>query len=403
MRTIFNIKGALAALGFAALFLTGCDNRRLGIIEGQISGAKDQLLVLEHLTDGAPRLVDTLRLDSIGQFKFRPEVENGPDFFCLRLGNQSISLVIDTLLNPVEVSAEAANMFSSYKVKDALNQELQEAVQLGNRLRGQIANVNLAFNQGQLDRETSRDSILSLVHAYKKQVLDSYIYSNPASPASYYLLFETIQGLSIFDAKAAEDYRSFGAVATNWMVHYPASPRNKVLSKMTLEAQALRRNEAARAQRTDSLINQTPIEVRNFPELNLANADDRLVSLTETVDGSAPVLLDFTAYFMGYSPAHNMALAALYEKNPGLKIYQVCLDYDEHFWKTSADNVPWITVRDQSVLFDQQGLIQYSNAALLFNVSKLPTTFIINKAGELTTRVEADDEKLAEELKKSNK
>ena len=61
-----------------------------------------------------------------------------------------------------------------------------------------------------------------------------------------------------------------------------------------------------------------------------------------------------------------MALNRLYDKfaAKGLQIYQVCLDYDEHFWKTSADNLPWITVRDQNVAYDTQGNIQYSAAAL---------------------------------------
>lgn len=404
MRTIINVKDAFAALSLFAVLLTGCDNRRTATIEGNITGGDGQLLVLEHLTDGAPRMVDTLRLTADGSFRFRPEVEAGPDFFSLRLGNQSISLVIDTLLNPVKISANANSLISSYEVGDSLNRELRDAVSLGNRLRGQIVAVNQTFNGGGMERQQARDSILTLVEQYKQNVLYKYIYSNPASPASYYLLFETVNGLVIFDANSPQDLRAFGAVATSWRFNYPASPRNKVLEKMTIEGQQRRRADVARAQRADSLANTIQIETRNFPELNLPNADDRATSLSALADGSGPVLLDFTAYYMSFSPAHNIALAEILKKyeSKGLKIYQVCLDYDEHFWKTSSDNVPWTTVRDLSTGYDTQGNIQYSAAAMSYNVKSLPTTFIIGADGTLQARIEGDDAKLEAELKKIN-
>ena len=275
---------------------------------------------------------------------------------------------------------------------------------MGNRLRGQIVAVNQTFNGGGMERQQARDSILTLVEQYKQNVLYKYIYSNPASPASYYLLFETVNGLVIFDANSPQDLRAFGAVATSWRFNYPASPRNKVLEKMTIEGQQRRRADVARAQRADSLANTIQIETRNFPELNLPNADDRATSLSALADGSGPVLLDFTAYYMSFSPAHNIALAEILKKyeSKGLKIYQVCLDYDEHFWKTSSDNVPWTTVRDLSTGYDTQGNIQYSAAAMSYNVKSLPTTFIIGADGTLQARIEGDDAKLEAELKKIN-
>lgn len=402
--SLFNIRGAKALLWMTicTVGMVACDDRRLGNIEGTITDAEGQLLFLEHLTDGAPRLVDTLRLDAAGKFKFQPEVEEGPDFFSLRLGNQSVSVVIDTLLTPVRLSA-SANRLNGYTVdeEDLWNQELHAAVSLGNRLRGQMLEVNRAVNENGLDRQTGRDSLLALVRTYKAQVLEEYIFQNPASPASYYLLFETVSGLPVFDANNGEDVRAFGAVATSWKFNYPKSPRNKVLEKVTLEGQANRRKAAARAQRADSLLASTPIETRTFPELNLPNADDRLTSLSALADGTGIVLIDFTAYYMDFSPAHNMALGALYEKNPGkVKIYQVCMDYDDNFWKVSADNLPWTTVRDTRCQYDQYGNVAYSPAAVQYNVSTLPTTFVIDRDGELVTRIENQDAQLENLVKK---
>ena len=396
VRTLF-----LTAIGVA--LATGCSDTRTARIEGNVTGADGQLLVLEHLSDGAPRMVDTLRLDAEGRFEFAPEVEDGPDFFSLRVGNKSISLVVDTLLTPVRIVADAAQM-GAYEVDDEANRELHEAVSLGNQLRGKVLALSDASVDGKMSRDAARDSVLALVRAYKAQVLDRYIYRNPASPTSYYLLFETVQGLVIFDANNRDDLKAFGAVATGWQYNYPSSPRNKVLEKVTLEGRARQREQMERAQRTDSILSSKQIETRAYPELLLNDVDDRAVSLSAMEDGQSVILVDFTAYYMDFSPAHNMALGSLYEKYEGkLKVYQVCMDYDENFWKVSADNLPWTTVRDQSCTYDQYGTVTYSAAALSYNVSSLPTTFVITRAGELQYRVENDDKQLADIVAKAVK
>lgn len=44
-----------------------------------------------------------------------------------------------------------------------------------------------------------------------------------------------------------------------------------------------------------------------------------------------------------------MMLRELYNKYhaAGFEIYQVSVDPDEHFWKTSTAALPWINVRDE--------------------------------------------------------
>jgi hypothetical protein len=70
----------------------------------------------------------------------------------------------------------------------------------------------------------------------------------------------------------------------------------------------------------------------------------------------------------------------LYKKyaDEGFEIYQVSLDNNEHFWKTAADNIPWVCVRDNEA--------PYSQAANLYGVRELPTYFLINRANELVKR-----------------
>jgi hypothetical protein len=159
---------------------------------------------------------------------------------------------------------------------------------------------------------------------------------------------------------------------------------------MTLEGRAARQQAARAAAAQDSLLD-SKIEQRNYFDLELPDNRDRMVSLSSLVDAGQVVLLDFTAHSLPASVGHNMKLAEAYNKYhaEGLAIYQVCLDTDENFWKTSADNVAWTVVRDRDVRFDSNGSV-YSYPASLYNVTELPTTYIFNRRGEIVGRIASD-------------
>lgn len=381
--------------------LCSCQKNHSGVIDGVISNANGEKLILEHLSGGAPVMVDTLVLGENGKFSFKPELEEGPDFFSLRIGNQSIPLAFDTLSTPIHVTADFKKFGSDYSVGDnELNKRLKEAAQEGNNLRRAVLEANNSFNNRQISNQVYYDSIVALVDTYKKSVLQKYIYADPSDPVAYYVLFESVRGLSIFDPYDAQDNRAFGAVATGWMFRYPNSPRIAALEKVTTEGQAIRKRDKMQAERADSLSNVPVVVATNF-EIVLGDIHDKPVALSSMAGNGNVLLLDFTAYYLQISPAHNALLAKMYEKykDRGLKIYQVCLDPDENFWKVSANNVPWTAVRDKDVLWDQNGNISYSRAAATYNVQKLPMIYLLDKEGSVAARVETESKLEGEILK----
>jgi len=101
------------------------------------------------------------------------------------------------------------------------------------------------------------------------------------------------------------------------------------------------------------------------------------------------VIVDFTAYQTEFSPAHNIQINEVYSKYKGaIEVYQVSFDTDIHAWKNAATNLPWICVRDD----------KYINSPLLsrYNVQGFPTTYIMNKNGEIVKRMTASDNLAAE-------
>lgn len=364
-------------------------------IKGTISDAKGEKLTLMHLSGTNPVMVDTLTLKEDGKFSFTPAVEQGgPDFFCLVLNGQTIPVISDTLQTPISIIANKEKFGSNYIVEDSLNSLLKQAVNVGGNLRRQLYNLTADRQNGKVSNIEFGQTVDKLVGEYKQQVLSDYIFKDPASPVSYYLLFETVSGMTIFDPIDAKDNRAFGAVANLWHHVYPNSQRTAFLEQQAIQGQAILRQARANQQAADSLM-QNVVNEANFVDLTLVDKQDKLVSLSDINGKGDVVLVDFTAFYYDMSVAHNMALSKVYDryKDRGLKIYQVCLDFDENFWKVSANNLPWTVVRDRDILLDQNGLVQYSGAAALYNVTAIPTVFVMGRDGGVIDRVE-DDTKL---------
>lgn len=364
-------------------------------IKGTISDAKGEKLTLMHLSGTNPVMVDTLTLGEDGKFSFKPAVEEGgPDFFCLVLNGQTIPVISDTLQTPISIIANKDKFGTNYIVEDSLNSLLKQAVNVGGTLRRQLYNLTADRQSGKVSKLEFGQTVQQLVSDYKQQVLNDYIFKDPASPVSYYLLFETVSGMTIFDPIDAKDNRAFGAVANLWHMVYPNSQRTAFLEQQAIQGQVILRQARDNQQAADSLM-QNVVKEANFVDLTLIDKQDKLVSLSDINGKGDVVLVDFTAFYYDMSVAHNMVLSKVYDryKDRGLKIYQVCLDFDVNFWKVSANNLPWTVVRDRDILLDQNGMLQYSAAAALYNVTAIPTVFVMGRDGGVIERVE-DDAKL---------
>ena len=129
------------------------------------------------------------------------------------------------------------------------------------------------------------------------------------------------------------------------------------------------------------------LKMRALPEVrieDLLGREEIRINMEE-IAGSLKgkvVLLDFSVFQSPAGAPHNLMLRELYNEyaKQGLEIYQVSLDADEHYWKTAADNLPWVCVRDGNGVY-------YTNVAV-YNVRQVPSIFLINRNNELKLRGE---------------
>lgn len=378
--------------GFLLVLLTGmafysCKKGDTFKVTGVIGAAEGDTLYLEHRGLAGVEVLDSAVLKNNGSFSFKHPAIGNPEFYQLRLGNRVAVFAVDST-ETLHISADAGDWYNTFAVEDSpTNDQMKEVDGLTRLAAREISNMEAEHKKGTMDDMTYIAQLDTTLQEYKTAV-SRLILGNPSGATAYYAVFQKINDYLIFDPYSRQDYAMFGAVATSWNQYYPGTERTKHLYDFTLNALQTRRKQAEQAELFDNI----PVEeVFGLPDITLSTVDGTKVSLS-SLKGKV-VLLDFVVYNAEFSPKHNIDLNNLYAKyrSRGFEIYQVSFDSDLHFWKTSAANLPWVTVRDpQSV-----------NASLLatYNVREIPTAFLIDRQGDVVARIENYDQ-LSVELNK---
>lgn len=384
MKKFFGI--ALAVVLTGGLFFS-CRQGETFTVKGKIEAAQGDTLYLEHRDLAGVVTLDSAVLKEDGAFKFRATAPANPEFYQLRVGADMAVFAVDST-ETLTVLADASDFLNSFVVENSpSNDQLKEVDRLTGSAAANLDALEAQLRQGQIDEVAYFAQLDSTLKEYKTEV-SKLILSNLSGAPAYYAVFQKIDDYLIFDPYDRHDYAMFGAVATSWSRFYEGTPRASHLYEFTMNALKTRRLQ----EQQEKFFENIPVsEGTGLPDVVLPQVDGAKLALS-SLKGKV-VLLDFVAYSADFSPKHNIDLNTLYAKlrSNGLEIYQVSLDADEHFWKTSAVNLPWYTVRDQRSV----------NSPLLstYNVRQLPTGFLLDREGEVVARIE-DYARLADELAK---
>ena len=113
------------------------------------------------------------------------------------------------------------------------------------------------------------------------------------------------------------------------------------------------------------------------PEISLPNTKDSMVSLS-SFKGKV-VLLDFWASWCGPCRASIPSVVKLYDKykEKGFEVFGVSIDSKKSAWLKAIkhDNINYVQV------IDKDGW--NAKTAELYGVNEIPTTFLLNKKGEI--------------------
>ena len=341
--------------------IASCKHSNEFVVSGTVNGAGDSTrFVIESAENGTWFIVDSVKPNSKGEFKISAEAPQFPGIYRLRYNSQSIYFPIDSLEH-INITTGIEGFDTDFEVSGS-----DHAVQVMN-----------------IDKEALkyRNADSEQIAAWKRTLSDRII-SDPGGIVSYYIINKYIDGKPLFDPADDSDVRVIGAVANLFRQYHPKDPRTNYLVNMVLAAQRERR--IARGSRDT-------VEVTSASLFNIDLQDYNGVkhNLQSIADNGKVVILNFTVYAADFSPALNKILNDVYSAHKSqLEIYQVSLDRDDVTYRTAARNLPWITVYDPT-----------GEQSAPYNLQGVPTTFIINRNGDVAERV-ADESELPNIIKR---
>lgn len=365
-----------AVLGVAVLSLGSCTEKKFNI-NGTITQAKDSVLYLENMSLNGPKAVDSVKLDENGNFEFKQQAPDAPEFYRLRIANQMVNLAVDST-ESITVKAAYPTMSSNYEVSGS-----EECAKIRDLAYMQLAlqrQVTAIANSPTLGVQAVEDSVTKVLEVYKNKVKLNYIFKEPMKAYAYYALFQTIvlgnANILIFNPRSSkDDVKVFAAVATSWDTYFPKAERGLNLHNIAIEGMKNVRIAENNARQT---ISADKVQVAGVIDISLTDNHGRVRKLTD-LKGKV-VLLDFQAFAAEGSLKRIMMMREIYNKyhDRGFEIYQVSFDPEEHFWKTKTAALPWVSV------WDENG----TRSAVLaqYNVQTLPTFFLIDRNNTLQKR-----------------
>ena len=357
----------------ATLTITACSTGPKFQVNGDVSGADGKMLYLE--ASGLEGIVplDSVKLKGEGTFSFKQARPESPEFYRLRIDDKVINFSVDSI-ETVQIKAPYMDFSTDYTVEGSENSnKIKELTLKQIRLQKNADDLLAALRGNKIGHDVFEDSLATLLGKYK----ENYIFAAPNTAAAYFALFQKLNNYLIFDPlNNKDDVKCFAAVATSLNNTFPNAVRSKNLYNIVIKGMKNTRQPQAKALE----IPQDKIVETGIIDIALRDVKGNVRKLTD-LKGKV-VLLDFSVFQSPAGAPHNLMLRELYNTyaSQGLEIYQVSLDADEHYWKTSAANLPWVCVRDGNGV--------YSTNVAVYNVRQVPSIFLINRNNELKHRGE---------------
>ena len=372
---------------FTAL-LTTCGNRDTARISLTVKGAPDSTeVVVSRLAMNEMQVLDTV-YTSKGKVAYKVTVyTDSPEFVYLTYGQGGNVPLLLQDRDRVSVTADWSDL-SKVSVEGSeesvLMQEVDSVIKAFNaefdRLASELAEAEERGGQAEVTR-LKRE--LGSLYVKCKQNAIKYVYSHPKSMSVIPMLYlKTSGGLPVFSQTT--DAILMERVYDSLKTVYPASPYLVSLAdEVSLRLNAMEiQNKMAAAEAVD------------FPEIALNDVNGQQQSLT-ALKGKVIILMFWDASNVEQR-VYNTDLKILYERyhSRGLEVYQVGLNSDKTAWamQVKEQGLPWISVCDPAA--------GASVGAMLYNITQLPSMYVISRDGSIQSRDVFDMRMLENEIRR---
>ena len=353
-----------------AAVLCGCSSKDNVKLSGCFIGTNNDKVILERVTTAGRTFIDSTRTNKKGEFKFKfLNQSNSPEFYNVISNNQYIPLIVSAG-EKIKIRA-AGNISANYEVAGSTDSELIRNLNV--KVADALAKIDSIRNVYNSTSDENQRNIVKRefvkVGIKLKQEYIQFVVSNANSMSALYALYQIMPNGNVMLADRG-DFVYYQLVADSLEKIYPDAPHVK---RLLNDMNKLELNFKLSTMLSESALNRS-----NYPDLNLPDMYGNNIRLSSVNSGKV-VLLDFWSTSDQVAQMRNLELKNVYEKykNKGLEIYQISLDQNKSSWinVVQETKLPWISVCDFLGI--------NSPAARLYNVTKLPANYLIDKNGEI--------------------
>lgn len=364
MKKIFSIAAA-------ALMVFACSKAPKAVVRGSVDNLQDSVVTLQRYIAGQVTTIDTVKVDASGNFKEKVVLSGAqPAFYYLCDGERHLATLI--LLPGDKVSVAVAD--GGYTVEGSEESALLKEV-----------TDKYAGTRDELFRLAGENDHAGMGRAYieYRKFAIKHAFTHPRSITSAAIVFQKFSDeLPVFGE--VTDVVIFKQILDSIQPIYPNSEYVAALKDLTTS----RGNLLELSNR----LSNTP--VLDHPEIAMPDVNGREQVLSD-LNGKV-VILSFWSSSQTQQKMFNRTLLDIYKKysSRGLEIYQICLDVDKASWASTvkSQELPWISVND--------GLGNASPAVVNYNITKVPTMFVIDRKGNLVGRDYYDPTELSRVIEK---
>jgi peroxiredoxin len=343
-------------------------------ISGVIAGGEGQSLMLERLDVNQTSVIDSIQLGPNGSFSLNIHIEE-PELYLLK---NSEGAIVNLLVSPgdrifIETSFDSFGF--GYRVEGSEESEgIRILVEQLHRTRNELDSLQAVAGNIEDPESPQMDLIRNAYgQAFIKQnrFTIKYLVENMGSLSSVYALYQKYDGENLILGRE-QDLQYFKAVADSLEITHPNSSLTLSL-RTDIEQREARFKETTQVNTLMEMAGEETgmldlsIPDREGKEISLASLKGKVVLVTFWASGHSTSIEAMLQLKSTYNTYHDQ----------GFEVYAISLDNNKIEWMSAIDfnEFNWINVSELS--------FPNSTAALLYNVSSLPATFLINREGDI--------------------
>lgn len=370
------MKKYLSASFILLLILSASCFRRSNItISGSIEHGAKQMIYLDYLEINKTVAIDSTRVKKDDSFSFKFYTEH-PGIYILRTKEGKIINLLPSPGEELRILTEYEHFSTDYTVAGSKESEyLRQLVTKLQDTRHRLKKLDDAYSTLSSTNENQASEYINRRKAIIKDQRDysiQFIIEHLKSIASIYAIYQQIsEGQYVLGENRDIQYMKILAdsLSVTW-------PEVDFVSSFVNDA----RNSEQKFYNLKSLSSKLEEAKVGLPDIIIPDMEGDSVSLS-SLKGKT-VLVYFWSSASRESRTINPELKSLYDRNKGkgFEVYAIALENNKEKWKQAVffDELDWINVSELSY--------PQSAAANTFNVKSIPSTFLINKEGEIVGR-----------------